>query len=85
MKIRSWPRDDKGHEIKPQCIDPLAVERDYDHQIVRMCRYRHASGRTCYCRWAGTNGPRDPCPIREMHMITPRRRAEEPKDEEVPA
>lgn len=82
MKIRSWPRDDKGHEIKPQCIDPLAVERDYDHQIVRMCRFRHASGKTCYRRWAGTNGPKDPCPIREMHMITPRRKAEEEKEEE---
>ena len=67
-KIRTWPRDEKGHDIKPECIDPLAIERDYDHKIVRMCRFRHASGKTCYRRWAGTNGPKDPCPIREMHF-----------------
>lgn len=82
-KIRTWPRDENGRDIKPKCIDPLAIERDdYDHKIVRMCRFRHASGKTCYRRWAGTNGPKDPCPIREMHMISPRRKAEEDKEEE---
>ena len=85
-KIRSWPRDEKGHDIKPSCIDPAAIERDYDRKITRLCRFRHASGSTCYRRWAGTNGPQNPCPIREMHMISPRRKAEKEKEDAgVPA
>jgi len=85
VKIRSWPRDEKGHEIKPQCMDPKAIERDSDHNLLHRCRYRHVGSSTCYRRWAPGNGPANPCPVREMHMIAPRRRAEEPKDEEVPA
>jgi len=81
-KIRSWPRDESGRDIKPSCIDPLAIERDYDRKITRLCRFRHVSGSTCYRRWAGTNGPRNPCPIREMHMISPRRKAEEQEEEQ---
>lgn len=86
MKIRSWPRDEKGHEVKPQCIDPLALQRDSEHHIAQKCRYRHASGKTCYRRWAPGNGPANPCPVREMHMIAPRKRADPGRgDEEVPA
>lgn len=85
-KLRTWPRDEKGRDIKPECTDPAAIERDDDRRIVRMCRFRHTTGRTCYRRWAGTNCPQNPCPIREMHMITPRRKREEEQEEAgVPA
>ena len=86
LKIHSFPTDSTGRQIKLQCIDPAAIERDQDREIVRMCRFRHASGQTCYRRWAGTNGPQNPCPIREMHMISPRRKkAENGEEEGVPA
>ena len=86
MKIRSYPRNEEGREVKPQCMDSRAIERDSEHNLVRRCRYRHAGSITCYRRWASGNGPANPCPIREMHMITPRKRADAGRgDEEVPA
>lgn len=86
MKIRSYPRNEEGREVKPQCTDSRAIERDSDHNLLRRCRYRHVGSSTCYRRWAPGNGPANPCPVREMHMITPRRKAQGDKDEQgVPA